>query len=649
MKLKLLFCATLISCHFLMAQESFPPLENGKVPQTSQELWAGYDPKAEPLDVKVLYEWKTTYEGKDITTQLLSYVVGTFKGQVSRMVAYYGFPTNASGKVPGLLDIHGGGQTASRGNVEQMAANGYACISINWGSNPLPDLKPTDSNTDWGAVDATQKSHLATFFCLTPDAKTIDSVPSPRNNNWFLVTVACRRALTFLEQQPLVDPQKLGVFGHSMGGILTTMVAGCDSRVKVAAPSCGGSGDFVPEDAKRPGANYRARIKEDLYFTTVDEAAVIPNIKCPILYTGPHNDFNCNYDLLNANWRKIPAELVRFSISPHFNHRGLEESDFARVHFLNTVLLGDGLFPTTPKLETNLKTNDGIPLATLTPDWPDQARDVQIYYSVNPNSLTRFWRRAETIRNGDKWTAKLPVTSTGMPLFVMANVFYPLPRPLIGPFYMRKSPPNFLVSSWENVFDAKQLQAAGVKESSGFDRMIQESFEDWGDWYKIGPKFASTRKLTDPRWIGPEGAELAIDVLDPDGGDFLIAFEVNQWGAYANLKQGKYYAIAPLEKSNDWQTVKIPLSAVKPADPNSPPISSWQGISELSLTTESGNIKAAWPPTRKFRNLRWLGGTYTKPPIMPGGNISDEEYQRLFQQSIDNSVKLEKQDAAKAK
>jgi hypothetical protein len=35
------------------------------------------------------------------------------------------------GKVPGLMDIHGGGQTASRGNVEQMGANGYACISIN--------------------------------------------------------------------------------------------------------------------------------------------------------------------------------------------------------------------------------------------------------------------------------------------------------------------------------------------------------------------------------------------------------------------------------------------------------------------------------------------------------------------------------------
>ncbi len=638
----------LLAAHVLIGADSFPPLENGKVPQTTQELWAGYDPSSEPLDVQVLQEWKGKYEGKDITTQLLTYTVGTFKGQASRMAAYYAYPSGAAGKVPGLVEIHGGGQTASRGTVEQMAANGYACVSINWGARPLPELKPGDPNTDWGAVDATQTTHVGSFFTIAPDPKTIDTVPSPRNNNWFLVTIAGRRALTFLEQQPVVDSARLGVFGHSMGGILTTMVTGTDPRVKVSVPSVGGSGDFVPEDAKRPGAGYRDRIKEALYFATVDEAAVIPNIKCPILYMGPHNDFNCNYDLLNANWRKIPADLVHFSISPHLNHRHIDEAEFTRVHFLNTVLLGDGKFPATPKLEVNLKTSDGVPVATLSPDSPDQARNVQIYYSVNPHALTRFWRRAETVREGDHWTAKLPITSTGMPLFVMGNVFYPLPKPLIGPPHLRKSPENFLVSSWEQVFEPKDLQAAGVKETSSFDSMIQESFADWGDWYQLGPKFASTRKLTDPKWMGPDGAELAIDVLDPEGGDFLVVFDVNQWGAYANLKTGKYYALVPLQKTADWQTLKIPLAEVKPIDPKTPPISSWQGITELVFTVAEGPAKGTWPAARQFRNLRWEGGTHTKPPLMPGGNISEEEYKRLFQQSIDQSVQLEKKDAAKA-
>ena len=73
----------------------------------------------------------------------------------------------AVGKVPGLIDIHGGGQTASRGTVEQMAANGYVCISINSGAHPLPELKPGDPNTEWGAVDDTQTMHLGQYFCMT--------------------------------------------------------------------------------------------------------------------------------------------------------------------------------------------------------------------------------------------------------------------------------------------------------------------------------------------------------------------------------------------------------------------------------------------------------------------------------------------------
>jgi hypothetical protein len=40
------------------AQETLPPLVEGKAPQTHEELWAGYDPRAEPLDVEVLKEWE---------------------------------------------------------------------------------------------------------------------------------------------------------------------------------------------------------------------------------------------------------------------------------------------------------------------------------------------------------------------------------------------------------------------------------------------------------------------------------------------------------------------------------------------------------------------------------------------------------------
>jgi cephalosporin-C deacetylase-like acetyl esterase len=52
------------------------------------------------------------YEGKQIKVQMLTFTVGTFKNQVSRISAYYAYPKDMKEKVPGLVQVHGGGQRA---------------------------------------------------------------------------------------------------------------------------------------------------------------------------------------------------------------------------------------------------------------------------------------------------------------------------------------------------------------------------------------------------------------------------------------------------------------------------------------------------------------------------------------------------------
>ena len=56
----------------------------------------------------------------------------------------------------------------------------------------------------------------------------------------YLLTLGARRGLTFLEQQAQVDPERIGVYGHSMGGNLTVYVAGTDNRVKFRAADVAG-------------------------------------------------------------------------------------------------------------------------------------------------------------------------------------------------------------------------------------------------------------------------------------------------------------------------------------------------------------------------------------------------------------------------
>ena len=128
--------------------ESLPPLSPDTVPQTPEALWAGYDPDAEPLDVRVVREW--TEDG--CVVRFITYTIGTFKGKTSTMAAFYAAPENPQGKIPALIQMHGGGQRASIASAKIGAENGYACLSINWGGREMERAEPGDPTTDWGGA-----------------------------------------------------------------------------------------------------------------------------------------------------------------------------------------------------------------------------------------------------------------------------------------------------------------------------------------------------------------------------------------------------------------------------------------------------------------------------------------------------------------
>ena len=161
------------------------------------------------------------------------------------MAGFYGFPEGER-DLPALMHLHGGGQRAFLHEVKRFAKRGYATLSINCGGREMEMAQSGDPNTEWGAVDPTQ-NNVSGYSSIIPSDKTIDPFPSPRNNNWFLLAIGGRRGLTFLEHQPEVDSKRIGVYGHSMGGRLTGLVAGSDERVSTASPSVGGSG-FLQSD-----------------------------------------------------------------------------------------------------------------------------------------------------------------------------------------------------------------------------------------------------------------------------------------------------------------------------------------------------------------------------------------------------------------
>ena len=79
-----------IGCSVVSGQEpdTLPPLKGDQAPKNFEEMWAGFDPRAEPLEVETIKEW----EEEDVVLRVVRFRIGVFKGQKAMLAAVYGFP-----------------------------------------------------------------------------------------------------------------------------------------------------------------------------------------------------------------------------------------------------------------------------------------------------------------------------------------------------------------------------------------------------------------------------------------------------------------------------------------------------------------------------------------------------------------------------
>ncbi len=579
-----------------------------KAPATVRALWSDVDPRKDPLEATVVRSW----EKDGIVFRYVTFHIGIFKGTPARMAAFFGFPKGAK-KLPGLLHLHGGGQRAFLHEVEFYARRGYACLSINWGGRAMEKAKEGEPNTDWGAVDPTQKNVLG-YSNLQPGEKYLDPFESPRNNNWYLLTLGSRRGLTFLEQQAEVDANRLGVYGHSMGGHLTVYVAGTDDRVKAAAPSVGGSGFRTEPWPLLPQVKLETP-KGDvkLFQATLGFESYAPHITAPLLWLGSTNDFHGIMDDTYRTGALIPHRFVRYSFTPHMNHRFTPEFAVTRPLWFDQYLKGSFTFPKTPDSKLVLATEDHVPELQVTPDSSQAVAEVHIYYSVDPDPRARFWRSAEAKKSGDTWTAKLPILAVDQPLFAFANVAYPLKKAESEPY--ARPTEQYAISSLLHTVVPADLMKVNVKATDKADLVIDDFSHGWQDWYLLEPgnphhwEF-STRKLTDPKWQGQPGQRLALEVQAEKPNELVIVLTENFFRGYRG-KSLEFVAVVKLKGGTDTQTVALEPKDFRTSEGAA--LASWQNVDLLSLRAyyeKGGKLlgSKSWAGGQPvFKKLWWQG------------------------------------------
>lgn len=513
-------------------------------PQSVADLWAGYDPRREPLETDRIREWK---EDGGVFRHV-RYRIGTFKGTPARMAAIYGFPEGATERLPAVMHLHGGGQRASLSEVKLLVARGYAALSVNWGGsgtgkppcNPVEGARPGDPNTDWGAVDPTQLN-VPGYSSLLPGPKQLhEDREHPGNNNWYLLTIGCRRGLTFLEQQPEVDPDRLGVHGFSMGGNLAIYIAGTDDRVKAAVPAVGGQGwrwegHAFAGGTARPQMAIRGDV--ELFRRTLSFESYAPLIRCPVLHRSGTNDFHGWMDDVYRTNALIPDQPLRYSWTPHLNHRLSPETAVTMPLWFDHFLKGGPALPETPASELSLS---GDPVLTVAPaphDWP--AARCEIFYSVDPDPRARFWRSAEVVRDGGIYRASLPLHTLDLPLFAFANVYHTLPEPVSMKELPGQGDPvrEVCLSSRLHSVTQAELKGSGTIASARPGPLVDDFAHGLRDWFQLNAGHPGlvqtwTRKLADPLYRGPEGAKLKVTLKMPRSNRLTLVLIENEWRDY---------------------------------------------------------------------------------------------------------------------
>ncbi|WP_281614750.1 prolyl oligopeptidase family serine peptidase [Flammeovirga sp. SubArs3] len=628
--------------------------------QSASDVWKDYDPRAEDLNIEVIKKWENNYGTIEYVRYSVGKLEGTNRSANPIMAAYFGYPKEAK-NVPGIVHIHGGGQKAEKSRVETWMKMGYACISINWGEKPFENGLP---NTEWDglAVGFLGKAEGLGFENkVMPREHTLYKEENPFNSSWVPISISARRAITFLEEREEVDPNRIGVEGHSMGGFATVMTA-TDDRIKAVAPSVGGSGYLMNDMWGLPKS--KRHMREDqglaLYQKTIASHAYWPLIKTPILFLGATNDFNSPTENIIKSMSLLPEGTENMLVlTPHLNHRFTEETNAARFLWMDAHVKGDFKFPKTSSSELKLKTKKGVPVFTVEVDKSTglPIEKVEIFYGYSRDPRNRFFHTAANVtEKKGKYSAECPVFDVDEPLFAFANITYKIERTI--PSYPGKEETNFFtISSEYQIAYPDALKTAKVKATERRHAVIDDFSDDMQDWYTLFRHnyrhwFFGTRKLMDPCFMGPEGGKLQIQLETTEANNKVaIGIETNTWQNYTGRRKENFYVVVNLPEKG---LNTITLTAEDFRTNGKKPLKDWDEITELTICPASNihnsmKVEQKWEgDTPTMKSMKWIGGDYSKwRRIYPHEKRGDASVQKTisfdneFQDAINKSVSNE--------
>jgi dienelactone hydrolase len=325
-----------------------------------------YKPDIDKFDI----EWIDSWQEEAVTIKSFRMTTNVIDSKPVRTYGIIGFPEE-SGKLPAILHVHGGGQTASPENVIYNVKRGYACMSFDW-------TGPT------GDRDESKVSHFPKEF--HKNDSEVYSDPDIGNIKIACAVKAARCCLTFLASFDNVDADNIGFYGISWGGFATWLVNGTDSIAKCAVAIYGTGGLHQPRHLFNQHWLKASDQQKKNWMTVIEPRNYINMQNAPILHINATNDFFGGFDtaadmlpMINSDWR--------CDFTPNSNHHFDKGSDALIDYWFDHYLKGEDAVPASPEITSELK--DNKTLIVRTEEKPD---NYTLYYSCGTSwHYARSW------------------------------------------------------------------------------------------------------------------------------------------------------------------------------------------------------------------------------------------------------------------
>jgi dienelactone hydrolase len=240
----------------------------------------------------------------------------------------------AGEKVPGMVLVHGGGGTAFDEWARLWVKRGYAAIAMD-----TCGQVPVGTYGKWVQDDQGGPHGWGGF----------DQIDQPKQDQWTYHAVAkIILAHSLLRSLKGVDPERIGVTGISWGGYLTCIVAGVDSRFKLAVPvyGCG----FYRQTVFGGQLAKMSAKQADRWMAWWDPSVYLGRARMPLLWVTGSNDFAYTFNALQPSYRlpKGPRTLCIRLRMPH-GHGGAGENPEEIRAFADSILKGGPPLPRITK------------------------------------------------------------------------------------------------------------------------------------------------------------------------------------------------------------------------------------------------------------------------------------------------------------